>query len=446
MKKSLLLLTLCIFASIGISIAQKELLQSGPMVGYSTMREVMLWVQTKSAAKVKIVYYESGNPQQKMSTAEIETNAQNAYTAHLAATVLPGKKYEYQLYINGKALTFSYPLSFQSQTLWQYRTDPPAFKFAFGTCSFVNETEYDRPGNPYGGGYEIFQSITNQKPDFMLWGGDNVYLREVDYDSRAGILQRYTHTRSLPELQPLLASVHHYAIWDDHDYGPDNSDASYVLKETTLEAFQLFWANPNYGITDGITGQFTWADCDFFLLDNRWARTQANATLQTPTILGEEQIQWLITALRYSRAPFKFVVMGGQFLNNADMTNQNWSENYIRYAKERQAIIDAIKQEKISGVIFLTGDRHHTELSVLKENTDYPIYELTCSPLTSGVANEKSATEPNGLRLADTFVRERNFSVLEITGARTERKLNIQVFNTQGQLLWKKEITAKEIR
>jgi alkaline phosphatase D len=29
----------------------------------------------------------------------------------------------------------------------------------------------------------------------------------------------------------------HYAIWDDHDYGPNNADKSYHLKETSRKVF-----------------------------------------------------------------------------------------------------------------------------------------------------------------------------------------------------------------
>ena len=81
----------------------------------------------------------------------------------------------------------------------------------------------------------------------MIWLGDNVYFREPD-DSRTGVYHRYSHDRSLPELQPLLGSVHHYAIWDDHDYGPNNSDRSFIYKNITLQAFKDFWANPTYGL------------------------------------------------------------------------------------------------------------------------------------------------------------------------------------------------------
>jgi hypothetical protein len=75
--------------------------QSGPMVGYSEMKEVMLWVQTTKAAEVYFTYYEvsaTGKPVQQ-STEKVRTAADNAFTAKLIANkVEPGKKYSYQLY------------------------------------------------------------------------------------------------------------------------------------------------------------------------------------------------------------------------------------------------------------------------------------------------------------------------------------------------------------
>ena len=165
-------------------------------------------------------------------------------------------------------------MEFQTQELWKWRTDPPDVKFIVGSCSYINEPKFDRPGEPYGSNFEIFKSINKKNPDFMLWLGDNTYLREPDWNSRTGFIKRYSHTRAFPELQPLLASTHHYATWDDHDYGPNNSDGSFWLKETASEIFKLFWGNPNYDITGkgGITGFFQWSDLDFFLLDNRYHR------------------------------------------------------------------------------------------------------------------------------------------------------------------------------
>ncbi|MDW8296496.1 MAG: alkaline phosphatase family protein, partial [Raineya sp.] len=53
--------------------SQANLLQSGPMVGYSEMKEVLLWVQTKSSAKVKFAYWEKGNATKKTFTDEVTT-------------------------------------------------------------------------------------------------------------------------------------------------------------------------------------------------------------------------------------------------------------------------------------------------------------------------------------------------------------------------------------
>ena len=206
-------------------MAQSNYLQSGPMVGYSTMMEVLLWVQTNAPANVQIKYWDELRPNNKLSTEEVQTNKRTAFTAKLLADkVEPGNKYVYELTINGKKVNRPYPLKFQTQTLWQWRTDPPDFKMVIGSCAYVNDEPYDRPGAPYGDGYQIFTQIHAKQPDLMLWLGDNVYLREADWNSITGIHYRNTHTRSLPELQALLGSSHHYAIWDDHDFGPNNSD------------------------------------------------------------------------------------------------------------------------------------------------------------------------------------------------------------------------------
>jgi alkaline phosphatase D len=114
----------------GITSAQSELLQSGPMVGYSTMREVKLWVQTTETAIVNIEYWNKENPSIIYSTNYVETEKKSAFAAHLIADdVEPGIKYEYRLLINGKPVDLSYKLEFQSQKLWQWREDPPVIIF-----------------------------------------------------------------------------------------------------------------------------------------------------------------------------------------------------------------------------------------------------------------------------------------------------------------------------
>lgn len=215
-------------------------LQSGPMIGYSDMFEVLIWVQAKGFATVYIEYWEQDKPETRYKSDAVKA-VKPAFTAKCVANkTQPGKSYVYEVYINRKKVELSYPATFKTQTQWQWRTDPPPFSFVAGSCFFINEAEYDRP-KPYGSNYQICTKIYEKKPDFMIWLGDNAYYREPDWFTQTGMVHRYTHTRSLPELQPLLASTAHYAIWDDHDYGPDNSDATWINKETAWQTFRQFW-------------------------------------------------------------------------------------------------------------------------------------------------------------------------------------------------------------
>ncbi|MBK6620264.1 MAG: alkaline phosphatase family protein [Saprospirales bacterium] len=420
--------------------SQRSLLQSGPMVGYSEMREVMLWVQTNAPAAVQFSYWPQDHPEQVKMTTTYNTFEEEAFTARLIADeVEPGTNYDYQLKINGKAVSLDFPTTFQTQALWQWRGDPPNFTFALGSCAYINETVYDRPGNPYGGDYGIFESIKTKDPDMMLWLGDNIYLREVDWYSWTGILKRYTHARSLREMQPLLASTHNYAIWDDHDFGPDNSDRGFVHKDKTLRAFELFWANPGYGIpeSEGITGQFQWADADFSLLDNRYHRSPDKRKTGDKTMFGEAQFEWLIDALSSSQAAFKFVVTGGVVLNSA-----KGGENYVNvYPEERTRLLKLIEEEGIKNVVFLTGDVHFTELSKLELNNGIVVHDFTVSPLTSGVNTYESE---NIFRVPGTKVQARNFATIQVTGPRTQRSLTLRVFNSAGEELWVQTISQQQ--
>lgn len=438
-----LITSLFVFLFFHHLLAQSTLLQSGPMVGYSDMKEVALWVQTTQEAKVKIMYWDKDAPQKKYSTEETATSRDNAFTTTLKADqVLPGRKYSYQLYINGKNVKRPYTLGFQTQTLWQWRTDPPEFTFATGSCAYINEPEYDRPGKPYGGEYEIFTTIHQQKPDFMLWLGDNTYLREVDWNTRSGIMHRYTHTRSTPEMQPLLGSTHHYALWDDHDYGPNNADRSFWNKEITLEAFKLFWPNPNYALGEkgGVTGTFQWNDVQFFLLDDRYFKTpNENFVSSERTLLGKQQLQWLIDALISSQAPFKIIAIGGQVLNPAQL-----DDSYTFYQEEKDFLLKTIQDAKIPGVIFLDGDRHHSSLTKLERPGTYPLYDITISPLTAGVYSPKA--DENALMVPGTLVTERNFALMTVKGPRKERTLTIRVLNNKGKELWTRELKANDLK
>ncbi len=438
-----LLLATCLFSGSGQ--AQPPVtspLQSGPMLGYTDFREVMLWAQTKQPARVQVRYKEANSPQTFL-TNEVATTKDQGYTAKLLADqVLPGKQYEYDLLIDGKRVALPYPTAFRTPALWQYRTDPPAFTFGVGSCTYVNEPTDDRPGTPYGGGYEIFTAITAQKPDFMLWTGDNIYLREPDWNTRTGIFHRNTHTRSLPAMQPLLASTPNYAIWDDHDYGPNDSDRSFWNKTITDEAFRLFWANPNYVFSEGCTNTFTWNDCQFFLLDDRTYRAPNEAPNDSSkSYFGPKQLNWLIDALTFSKATFKFIVTGGQIINPAAVF-----ENYSVYGQERERLLKAITARNIPGILFITGDRHHSIVHRLDRSGAYPLYDFTISPLTAGPAKPRDEELKQPSYVDGTLVTDRNFATMSVSGPLTDRRLTVRVFDQKGAERWNRTIRATELK
>ena len=420
---------------------QANLLNAGPMPGYSTMKEAAIWCQTTKAATVYVKFWNTQKPEEIRQTNVVNTKAEEGFTAELIARNLePGNTYQYELYINDEPVFLPYETLFHSQKLWKWRGDPPDFSFLTGSGTYINETKYDRPGKPYGGGYEIYSNMAARHADFMIWLGDNVYLREPDWNSWSGIVHRYTHDRSIPQLQEFLASTQHYAIWDDHDYGPNDSDRGFWNKNETMKAFELFWANPSYGVGDlrGAITSFQWGDADFFLMDNRTYRTPDRMKAKNKTELGEQQRQWLFDNLASSYATFKFVVLGGQFLSTSDVYE---SYSNFGFDGERKKIIEYIYKQNIHNVIFITGDVHFSEISVLEKNGKPDIIDISSSPLNSS-PNTNALNQKNALRVPGSVIMERNFAEVGISGSRKDRKVTVTYYDVNGKELYKYEFKA----
>ncbi|MBD0259903.1 MAG: alkaline phosphatase D family protein, partial [Cytophagales bacterium] len=154
-------------------------------------------------------------------------------------------------------------------------------------------------------------------------------------------------------------------------------------------------------------------------------------------LLGDAQLQWLVDALTYSRAPFKFVVIGSQVLNPVEQ-----EDSYAFYPQERDKLLEAIAAAKIPGVIFLDGDRHFTSLTKLERPGTYPLYDITISPLTAGTYSPK---ENNTLLVPGTLVTDRNFALMEVSGPRTDRVLTIRVLDAADKERWTRQIKASEL-
>jgi len=425
---------------------------AGPMLGYAEHTECLIWVQTRCNASTEVRYRLLGS-KEAWKSERLANWGQEYCQENIKKFVLSGLKmgstYEYQIVLDSVVQRFNYPLQFKTKVLWEWRSSPPNFTFMLGSCLYINDSAYDRPGKPYGGSTEILKAMYNTPADFMLWMGDNTYMREVDYSSKSAMTYRYLHTRSEPNLQPLLAVRNNYATWDDHDYGDNDANKHFEFKQTARSLFNAYWGNKTAGENDeGVYHNFRYSDAEFIMLDDRWFRDESEIKEQfdAKSQLGSMQMSWLKNKLVHSRASFKFVCVGGQFLN--EVTDK---ESFNLYKKERAEIIRFIVDQKISGVVFLSGDRHHTEL--LKDEgvvakLGYPLYDLTCSALTAGASNLASSLEAkNPMREANTLVVENNYCTISIAGAaRGSRELTLTCFDSKGIVKWGKVIKESELK
>ncbi len=444
-----LLFALCTLftATTNAATSSATKLRAGPMVGATAMRQVKVWLQATAEGAARIEYWALDQPKKIQRSPTLRLKSETDHVAHFSLGLLePGQRYGYRVMINNREQKVGQPLTFQSQALWQWRTDAPDWKMAFGSCVFTNETKYDRPGRPYGGVPEdkfIFTAMAKQQPDLTLWGGDYLYHREVDEDSELGLRYRWRYDRGTPEQQVLLRTGSHISIWDDHEYGPNDSNSSYRFKGEALTLFKRYWANASYGLpeTPGIFGVHRMNDAEFFLLDNRYHRDSDLLLSDDKSKLGKDQLRWLKNALLASVSPIKIIAAGSQITNEVN----RW-ESWMRFSKEREDIMKFLVDHKINGVIFLTGDRHFTELLKTERNGTYPLHELTCSPLLSGVSSNLYAERANKQLVEGTFVAQRNFCMLDFSGTRAQRKITMRSFSTTGEKLWERDILLSELQ
>jgi alkaline phosphatase D len=437
------------------TLAHAGELISGPMLGYRARRETALWLETKNARTVTLTYQLAGKPE----TARTLTHTAPAATpagVQPQTFILPlldmGAAYEYSVTIDGTPVTRDWPFTFTTAAQWEWRTPPPDFKFLFGTCAYLNDEPYDRPGTPYGKGTTLFKHMAESGANFMLWAGDNWYYREGDFDSVSGLWYRASHDRATADLQKLYGVMHHYATWDDHDYGSNDANKSYELKGTTLDIFKAYWPNQTFGQPDnpGVHQKFVWGDAMFIMMDNRYHRddTLLEEKLRpNKSQYGAQQLEWLKQSLLQAKSldhyTFKFIVTGGQVITSFGGSSETF--DYFRH--EREEILQFIKDHQITGVIFLSGDVHFSELAREKIDETQYVYELTSSPLSSGVSSraaKERADDPQ--RVPGTFLNDQNYCAVAISGPKDDRSVTISCFDKTNTKRWEHVIKASELK
>ena len=337
--EGILAVALSLPSATGLKAAE---LVAGPMVGHTTTSSARIWVETSQSADIRVDYWQEPrllyDPVVKApfvrGSATGRTTADYPHTGTLELLDLNlGWLIHYEVLVDGKAVR---AIATQSFSLFPPLVPDPEkpdriaeFSIAFGSCTFPARI----PIQP------IWAQVVRRRPMAFLFLGDNNYLPnkpenfETDAETTRYIMAySYRSLRNVAGIREVMASTPSYGIWDDHDYGPGNSDRTFRWKQISLDVFHRYWPNskPGNAAGPGIYFSFQIADVAFFLLDNRYHRDPNDAE-DRETMLGAAQLSWLKERLKSSTATFKIVAHGGTVLVNDGLGKETWN----RFGSER---------------------------------------------------------------------------------------------------------------
>lgn len=436
---SCLFLAKALSALLILPAALPAALINGPMLAHLEMREAKIWVQTDQPSLVRVAYAPEGAEDALRWSAAVETLTGSGHTAVVTLDqVEPGMSYSYRVELNGELVTR--PARFSTPGNYFDRTPPPDFKIAVGGGHYTIEEGFEPPYRILGAGYDIFSSIAETNPALMLWVGDTAHLRPSDWGSKSGYLKRFAKARAVPQLQPLLQSIPHYATWGTHDFGAPGGGRQSADRSIAEGSFEAFWPRPvKIAALDGIATQFRYADVDFFMLDVRSYRNDRPESNTRRQILGHEQMAWLRQALIRSTATFKVIVAGAPILNPADSPS-----NLSSAKREHTNLLQMLRDARIAGLFFLSGGKSYGELTRLVHANSYNLYDLTLGPLTATPGD--NADELNFFRMPGSSTFERHFALIEFTGPEEARTLTLRVLSLEGKELWNRAIPATSLQ
>lgn len=406
-------------------------LMQGPMVGAATPTGVPIWGRSSSSYDWQVEFSTAPDLRQARRSTSVSLKEDSDFTGVTELTGLePDTRYFYRPLLDGKPdkyLAGIGPFSFKTAP-----ARPQPFRVAFGSCARYGRDPRQR----------IWEGVIGAQPDLFFWLGDNVY---VDSLNPRMFAEEYRRQRSVPGYQPLGRSVPQLAIWDDHDYGLNDHDRTNPMKETALEQFRRYWANPSYGLpaTPGVFFTYRYGGVDFFFLDGRYHR-DPNTDPDGPgkTMLGAGQRAWLERQLEASDAPFKVLVSGSGWSRAKGAGGDAWSS----FLHERDALFRFIRDESITGVVLISGDTHVAELNAIPLSDDggYDLYDLTSSPLAQNPAESWLVRDPE-LRLRLPFFASANFGLLSFR-FEPDPVLIYNAYDPSGRAAWRPiRIAAREL-
>lgn len=399
-------------------------LLAGPMLGHVGAQRAHVWVRATAAAPWKILLaQEDGSAREIQGPALLEENGLTGVA--VIDGLNPGTRYSYQVLLDGRE---QLPRPLPSFTTAPAQDHACRQRIVFGSCVGLTTAA----AAPTWAELAERRSMTTDEGafDLLLMLGDNHYANTTEIDK---LRVAYTAHRLSGGWRALAAQTPVYAIWDDHDYGPNNSDGTEPGKADSLKVFREFWANPACGEPDnpGCYFTFTRGDVQFFMLDGRYHRSPDQAQ-DTPdkTMLGRKQLEWLKRELLASKAKVKLLANGSEWESYG--SNDSWS----LYKHERDPFLAWIDEQNIEGVIFLSGDRHFSS----GYHINGRFLELSAGPVGSG--NSKLRPNPERFTGHD---QGRLWGVLDIDTTASPPRVAYEFWQTGHSMLERREVSWAQL-
>lgn len=306
-------------------------------------------------------------------------------------------------------------------------------RIGFGSCA-----KQDQP-------QPIWDAILSAQPDVSLMLGDNIY---GDSDDMQVLRDKWQKLAAQRGFQKLRQSAKFLATWDDHDYGRDDAGNDYPFRQESQQVFLDFLDEPADSPRRAQEGVYAaeivgepGRRIQLILLDTRYHRSPlkknglkrvAGKPYPGPyeaseeadaTMLGEAQWEWLKQQLQ-AEAEVRLICSSIQVL--AD--EHHW-EKWGNFPRERQRLLELIRNTKAKGVILLSGDRHHAEITRVDDAVGYSLFDVTSSSLNSP---SQPKSEPNVNRLGELFTPV-NFGWIEIDWNDADPTVTLAIRNIKGR-------------
>ena len=357
-----------------------------------------------------------------------------------------------------RKLTVALSLSYILVLAGAARGDEPVLsRIAFGSCA-----KQDQP-------QPIWDAVVDTKPELFLLLGDNIYADTQDMDVMRA---KYRMFGGQPGYQKLKRVCPVLGTWDDHDFGVDDGGADYPMKRPSQQLFLDFFDVPvedprrqQEGVYHSRLFGPEGKRVQVILLDTRYFRSPLKTgfrpgepgegrrgkylphTDPSTTILGDAQWRWLEQQLRIP-AELRLIASSIQVVAK----DHNW-EAWAMFPHERERLTRLVRTTGANGVIFLSGDRHLAEISVLpadRGGAAYPLYDITSSSLNAPSGNKTKAgtrfgNEINTHAVGRTYF-DVNFGTIHVDWDQPDPVVRAQVRDEKGDVVLQQRLTLSALR